>query len=126
MNNNWTTKFEQLKEKACPTIDLILIRNQLTYTEKEKPKNNNKIKQHEKTNPSLNSPFPFPLSNSFFCSNSCHYDCHCCPTRQSPVTQVACPLPPHPDSPQQRQRQWRFFMILQTSSGGCMQINSTS
>jgi hypothetical protein len=43
-----------------------LIRNQLTYIEKEKPKNNNKIRHHEKTNPFLNSPSPFPLSNPFF------------------------------------------------------------
>jgi hypothetical protein len=43
-----------------------LIRNQSTYIEKEKPKNHNKIRQHEKTNPSLNSPSPFPLSNPFF------------------------------------------------------------
>jgi hypothetical protein len=110
MNNNLTTKFERLKEniakEACPTIDLILIRNQSTYIEKEKPKNNNKIRQHEKTNPSLNSPSPFPLSNPFFCANSPHYDCHCRPTQQLPVTHAACPLPPPPDSPQQRQQQW--------------------
>jgi hypothetical protein len=43
-----------------------LIRNKLTYIEKGKPKNNNKIRQHKKTNPSLNSPSPFPLSNPFF------------------------------------------------------------
>jgi hypothetical protein len=41
-------------------------RNQLTCIEKGKPKNNNKIRQHEKTNPSLNSPSPFSLSNPFF------------------------------------------------------------
>jgi hypothetical protein len=70
MNNKSTTKFEQMKEKfareACLTIDLILIRNQSTYIETEKPKINNKIIQHEKTNPSLNSPSTFPLSNPFF------------------------------------------------------------
>jgi hypothetical protein len=43
-----------------------LIRNQSTYIEKGKPKNNNKIRQHEKRNTSLNSPSPFPLSNPFF------------------------------------------------------------
>jgi hypothetical protein len=43
-----------------------LKRNQSTYIEKEKPKNNNKIRHHEKTNPSLNSPSLFPLSNPFF------------------------------------------------------------
>jgi hypothetical protein len=41
-------------------------RNQLTYIEKGKPKNNNNIRQHEKTNPSFNSPSPFPLSNPSF------------------------------------------------------------
>jgi hypothetical protein len=45
---------------------LILIRNQSTCIEKGKPKNNNKIRQHEKMNPSFNSPSPFPLSNPFF------------------------------------------------------------
>ncbi len=121
--NDWKSN---LAREARQTIDLILIRNQSTYIEKEKPKNNNKIRQHEKTNPSLNSPSPFPLSNPFFCSNSCHYNCHCHPTRQLPVTHAACPLPPPPDSPQQRQRQRQFFMISLTSSGGCMQIISTS
>jgi hypothetical protein len=29
-------------------------------------KNNNKIRQHEKINPSFNSPSPSPLSNPFF------------------------------------------------------------
>jgi hypothetical protein len=33
---------------------------------KGKPKNNNKIRQHQKTNPSFNPPSPFPLSNPFF------------------------------------------------------------
>ncbi len=88
--NDWK---RNLAREACPTIDLILIRNQLTYIEKEKPKNNNKIRQHEKTNPSLNSPSPFPLSNPFFCSNSCHYNCHCRPIWQLPVMHAACPLP---------------------------------
>jgi hypothetical protein len=55
-----------LAREACPTIDLILIRNPSTCIEKGKPKNNYKIRQHEKTNPSFNSPTPFPLSNPFF------------------------------------------------------------
>ncbi len=93
--NDWK---RNLIREAHPTIDLILIRNQSTYIEKEKQKNNNKIRQHEKTNPSLNSPSPFPLSNPFFCSNSCHYDCHHHPTRRSPVTDAACPLPLPPQT----------------------------
>ncbi len=121
--NNWK---RNLAREARPTIDLILIKNQSTYIEKEKTKNNNKIWQHEKTNPSLNSPSPFSMSNPFFCSNSCHYSCHRRPTRQSPVTHAACPLPPTPDSLQQRQQQRWFFMISQTSSGGCVQIISKS
>ncbi len=121
--NSWK---RSLAREAHPTIDLILIRNQSTYIEKEKPKNNNKIRQHEKTNPSLNSPSPFPLSNPFFCSNSRHYNCHRRPTWWLSVMHVACPLPPTPDNLQQRQRQRRFFMILQTSSSGCVQIISTS
>jgi hypothetical protein len=52
--------------EARPTIDLILIRNQPLCIEKGKPKSNNKIRQHEKTNPSFNTPSPFPLSNPFF------------------------------------------------------------
>jgi hypothetical protein len=32
------------------------------------------------------------------------------------------PSPPPPDSPQRRHRQRHFFMILQTFSGGCVQI----
>jgi hypothetical protein len=46
-----------LAREARPTIDLILIRNQLTCIEKGKPKNHNKIKQHEKK-----TIFQFPLS----------------------------------------------------------------
>ncbi len=121
--NDWKWN---LAREAHPTIVLILIRNQLTYIEKEKPKNNNIIRQHEKTNPSLNPPSLFPLSNPFFCSNSRHYDCHRRPTRRLPMTHAACPLPPTPDSLQQSQRQRQFFMILHTSSGGCVQIISTS
>jgi hypothetical protein len=55
-----------LAREAHPTIDLILIRNQSTCIEKGKPKNNNKIRQDEKTIPSFDSPSPFPLSSPFF------------------------------------------------------------
>ncbi len=89
--NDWK---RNLAREAHPTTDLILIRNQLIYIEKEKSKNNNKIRQHKKTNPSLNSPFPFPLSSPFFCSNICEYNCYCSPTWQRPVMHAACPLPP--------------------------------
>jgi hypothetical protein len=41
-------------------------RNQSTCIEKGKPKNNNKIRQHEKTNPPFISPSPFSLSYPFF------------------------------------------------------------
>jgi hypothetical protein len=41
-------------------------RNQSTCIEKGKPKNNNKIRQHEKTNQSFHFPCPFSLSNTFF------------------------------------------------------------
>jgi hypothetical protein len=61
--DNWK---RNLARETHPTIDLILIRNQSTCIEKGKPKNNNKIRQHEKTNSSFNSPSPFPLSNPFF------------------------------------------------------------
>jgi hypothetical protein len=38
--DNWK---RNLAREARPTIDLILIRNQSTFIEKGKPKNNNKI-----------------------------------------------------------------------------------
>ncbi len=80
---NWHPNLDDWKRnharEARPTIDLILIRNQLTCIEKGKPKNNNKIRQHEKTNPSFNSPSPSSLS-SLFCSKSCHCNCHCHPS----------------------------------------------
>jgi hypothetical protein len=95
-----------LAREACPTIDLILIRNQSTCIEKGKPKNNNKIRQHEKTNPSFNSPSPFLLSNPMFAQTvaiviviAVHPD-----DRQQPS-----PLPP--SSLHRRQWQRRFCMI---------------
>jgi hypothetical protein len=67
---NWHPNLDywkrNLAREARPTIDLILIRNQSTSIEKGKPKNNNIIRQHEKTNPSSNSPSPFSLSSPFF------------------------------------------------------------
>ncbi len=93
-------------------------RNQLTCIEKGKQKNNNKIRQHDKTNPSFNSPSPFPLSNPFLLKQL--------PSRLSlpsiPTTAGnACGQPsPPPSSPQWRQRQRRFFTKPQTSSGGCV------
>jgi hypothetical protein len=54
-----------LAREARPTIDLNLIQNQSTCIEKVSQKNNNKIRQHEKTNQSFNSPSPPPLSNPF-------------------------------------------------------------
>ncbi len=60
--DNWK---RNLAREAHPTIDLILIRNQSTCIEKGKPKNNNKIRQHEKTThlsiPSLLFPCPTPF-----------------------------------------------------------------
>jgi hypothetical protein len=54
-----------LAREARPTIDLILIRNQLTCIEKGKPKNNNKIRQHEEQThlsiPPLLFPYPAPF-----------------------------------------------------------------
>jgi hypothetical protein len=61
-----------------------LIRNQSTCIEKGKPKNNNKIRQHEKTNPSFHSPSPFPLSNPFFAQ----------------TVAIAIVIAIHPDNPQ--------------------------
>jgi hypothetical protein len=49
-------------------------RNQLTCIEKNKPKNNNKIRQHEKNKLIFNSFSPFSLFNPFFAtttSNAC-------------------------------------------------------
>jgi hypothetical protein len=83
--NDWK---RNLAREARPTIDLILIRNQSTCIEKDKPKNNNKIHQHEKTNPSSNSPSSFPLSNPFFAQ----------------TVAIAIVIVVHPDDHQQRMR----------------------
>jgi hypothetical protein len=100
-------------------------RNQSTCIEKGKPKNNNKIRQHEKNKPIFHFPLSFFLVQSLFCSNSHHCNFHFCPSRQPPVMHAASPLPP-PSRTQRRQRQQRFFTIPQICSGGCMQIISTS
>jgi hypothetical protein len=72
-------------------------KNQLTSIKKDKPKNKNKIRQHEKTNPSFNSFSPFFLVQPLFCSNNHHCNCHHCPFKQPPATHAASPLtPPSP------------------------------
>ncbi len=101
IHHNWLSHYICLKEmwwpslddwkrnlarEAHPTIDLILIQNQLTCIEKGKPKNNNKIRQHEKTNPSFNSYSTFPLSNPFFAQ----------------TVALAIVIAVHPDNRQQR------------------------
>jgi hypothetical protein len=76
-----------------------MIRNQPTYIEKENPKNNNKIRQHEKTNPSLNSLSPFPLSNPFFLLKQLPLQLSL-PSNPA-ISSDACSLPslPHPTQP---------------------------
>jgi hypothetical protein len=64
-------------------------RNQSTCIEKGKPTNNNKIRQHEKTNPSFNSPCHFSLSNTYF----------------SQTVAIAIVIAVHPDNRQQHMRQ---------------------
>jgi hypothetical protein len=51
-------------------------------------KKNNKIRQHEKTNPSFNSPCPFSLSNTFFAQ----------------TVAIAIVIAIHPDNRQQHMR----------------------
>jgi hypothetical protein len=69
-------------------------RNQLTCIEKDKPKNNNKMRQHEKNKPI----FQFLLSLFFvqplFFSNNHHCNCHHRPLQQLPATHAASPLTP--------------------------------
>jgi hypothetical protein len=69
-------------------------RNQLTCIEKGKPKNNNKIRQHEKNNSIFQLPLFFFPVQLFFCSNNHHCNCHCHPSWQLPATHAASPLPP--------------------------------
>jgi hypothetical protein len=76
-----------------------LIRNQSTYIENEKPKNNSKIRQNEKTNPSFNSLSPFPLSNPFFLLKQLTLQLSL-PSNPA-IASDACGLPslPHPTQP---------------------------
>ncbi len=70
-------------------------RNQLTCVEKDKPKNNNKIRQHEKIKPVFQFLLSFFLVQTLFCSNNHHCDCHHRPMMQRPpATHAASPLPP--------------------------------
>jgi hypothetical protein len=108
-------------KEANPTIELILIRNQSTCIEEGKPKNNNKIRQHEKTNPSFNSLSPSPLSNPLFPSNSCNCDCHCCPSWQR-QRRMRPALSPPPSSPLRLRQQRQALRIPQMSSGSCARI----
>ncbi len=72
-------------------------RNQLTSIEKDKPKNNNKIRQHEKNEPIFQFLLSLFLVQPLFCSNNHHCDCHHHPLQQLPATHAASPLtPPSP------------------------------
>jgi hypothetical protein len=74
-------------------------RNQLTCIEKDKPKNNNKIRQHEKTNTSFNSFFPFSLFNPFFAQTITVViviTVHCNNHQQRMQLALSPPLPPSP------------------------------
>jgi hypothetical protein len=107
--DNWK---RNLAKEACPTIDLNLIQNQSTCFEKVKQKNNNKIIQHENTNPSSILPLlpPCPTPFSF---KQLHMP--------SPLPSIlmtgggACGQPsPPPSSPRQQQRRRQALMIPQT------------
>jgi hypothetical protein len=76
-------------------------RNQLTCIEKDKPKNNNKIRQHEKNKPIFQFLLSFFLVQSLFCSNNHHYDCHRRPLQKPPAAHAASPLPPPSSLPHQ-------------------------
>jgi hypothetical protein len=72
-------------------------RNQLTSLEKDEPKNNNKIRQHEKNKPIFQFLLSLFLVQPLFCSNNYHNNCHHCPLQQLPATHAASPLtPPSP------------------------------
>jgi hypothetical protein len=79
-------------------------RNQLTCIEKDKPKNNNKSRQHEITNPSFDSFSPFSLFNPFFAQTitiaiviTVHRND--CQRRMQPA--LSPPLPPSPATNEQ-------------------------
>ncbi len=67
-------------------------RNQLTCTEKDNQKNNNKIRQHEKNKPIYQFLLSLFLVQLLFCSNNHHCDCHHHPLQQLPATHAASPL----------------------------------
>jgi hypothetical protein len=54
-----------LAREAHPTTDLILIRNQYTCIQKDKPKNNNKIRKHKKQTHLSISPLLFSCPTPF-------------------------------------------------------------
>ncbi len=76
-------------------------RNQLTWIEKDKPKNNNKIRQHEKNKPIFQVLLSFFLIQPLFCSNNYHCDCHRRPLQRPPATHAASPLTPPSPLPHQ-------------------------
>jgi hypothetical protein len=69
-------------------------RNQLTCIEKDKQKNNNKIRQHEKNKPIFQFLLSFFLAQPLFFSNNYHCNCHRHPSHRTPATHAASPLPP--------------------------------
>jgi hypothetical protein len=87
-------------------------RNLFTCIEKGKPKNNNKIKQHEKNKPIFQFPLFFFLVQPLFCSNNHHCNCHCRPSRQLPATHVASPLLPLFPPPLQRRNNQQSIIII--------------
>jgi hypothetical protein len=74
-------------------------RNQLTCIEKDKPKNNNKIRQREKNEPIFQFLLSFFLVQPLFCSNNYHCDCHRRPSQRPPAMHAASPLTPLPPPP---------------------------
>ncbi len=74
-------------------------KNQLTCIEKDKPKNNNKIRLHEKNKPIYQFLLSFFLVQPLFCSNNYHCDCHYRPSQRPPATHAASPLTPPPPLP---------------------------
>jgi hypothetical protein len=67
-------------------------RNQFTCIEKDKQKNNNKIRQHEKNKHIFQFLLSFFLVQPLFCSNDHHCDCHHHPLQRLPATHAASPL----------------------------------
>jgi hypothetical protein len=69
-------------------------RNQLTCIEKDKPKNNNKIRQHEKKQTHLSIPSLLFLVQPVFCSNNHHCDCHRPSIATTAIDACSQPSPP--------------------------------